>query len=242
MPSLADGQARFIACLQKGPAHLPDDLFSQDAERALLGLKAHANNISHARLVALEDSFPRLRAHMGHEIFHALSRDYIDQAHVMACDINHIATDFPAFLAARGHGSTEIDLARIEWAWIESYRAAEATPLALPDIATLAEDQLLAFPITLHPAMRLIAITGPMSPELGELVEAEPSALMITRPEALVLFHPLDAVEQTIAGKMSDCDTMGNLLEHALELIDEATAMQPIIKLIQTGALMRVQG
>jgi len=140
---------------------------------------------------------------MGHEKFHALSRDYIDQAHVMACDINHIATDFPAFLAARGHGSTEIDLARIEWAWIESYRAAEATPLALPDIATLAEDQLLAFPITLHPAMRLIAITGPMSPELGELVEAEPSALMITRPEALGPFHPPDPLEQTTAEKMS---------------------------------------
>ena len=242
MPSLADGQTRFIACLQKGPAHFPDDLFSQDAERALLGLKAHANNISHARLVALEDSYPRLHAHMGHALFHALSRDYIDQPPIMACDINHIATDFPAFLETCGHGRTEIDLARIEWAWIESYRAAEARPVALPDIATLAEDRLLAFPIALHPAMRLITISGPISPELGELVDAQTGALMITRPEALVLSHPLDAVEQTIAEKMSDCDTMGNLLEHALELIDEATAMQPIIKLIQTGALMRVQG
>ena len=241
MSSLADGQARFIACLQQGPEHFPDDLFLQDTERALLGFKAHANNISHARLVALEDSFPRLRAHLGHEIFHALSRDYIDQAHVMACDINHIATDFPAFLAVRGHGSTEIDLARIEWAWIESYRAAEATPVALTDIATLAEDQLLVFPIAPHPATRLIAITGPMSPELGELVDAQAEALMITRPEALVLFHPLDAVEQAIAKKITECRAMGNLLDHALELGEEATAMQPIIKLIQAGALMRVQ-
>ena len=84
MPSLADGQTRFIACLQKGPAHFPDDLFSQDAERALLGLKAHANNISHARLVALEDSYPRLHAHMGHALYHEHSRDYIDQPPIMA--------------------------------------------------------------------------------------------------------------------------------------------------------------
>jgi hypothetical protein len=242
MPSLAEDQARFVACLQKGPAYFPDDLFSQDAERALLGLKAHANNISHARLVSLEDSFPRLHAHMGHEIFHAISRDYVDQDHIMACDINHIAADFAAFLATRDHRSAEIDLARIEWAWIESYRAAEATPVALTDIATLPEDELLAFPIAAHPAMRLIKITGPMSPELGELVEAEPSALMIARPEALVLFHPLNAVENAIAEKIADSSTMGNLLAHALELSDEATAMQHIIKLIQTGALTRIQG
>jgi hypothetical protein len=242
MPSLADGQARFVACLQKGPAHFPDDLFSQDAERALLGLKAHANNISHARLVSLEDSFPRLHAHMGHEIFHAISRDYVDQDHIMACDINHIAADFATFLATREQDSTAIDLARIEWAWIESYRAAEATPVALTDIAALPEDELLAFPIAAHPAMRLIEITGPMSPELGELVDAEPSALMIARPEALVSLHPLNALEQVIVGKIADSGTMGNLLADALELSDEASAMQHIVKLIQTGALTRIQG
>ena len=206
MPSLADGQSRFIACLQKGPGHFPDDLFAQDAERALLGLKAHANNISHARLVSLEDSFPRLHAHMGHETFHAISRDYVDQDHVMACDINHIASDFPNFLATREQAGTAIDLARIEWAWIESYRAAEATPVALTDIAALPEDALLAF------------------------------------PEALVSLHPLNALEQAIAGKIADSGTMGNLLAHALELGDEATAMQHIIKLIQAGAMTRIQG
>lgn len=242
MPSLADGQSRFITCLQKGPGHFPDDLFAQDAERALLGLKAHANNISHARLVSLEDSFPRLHAHLGHETFHAISRDYVDQGHVMASDINHIAADFPNFLATREQDSTAIDLARIEWAWIESYRSAEARPVALTDIAALPEDALLAFPIAAHPAMRLIKITGPMSPELGELVETDPSALMVARPEALVSLHPLDTVEQAIAEKIADSGTMGNLLAHALELGDETTAMQQIIKLIQAGAMTRIQG
>ncbi len=242
MPSLAEGQSRFVACLQKGPAHFPADLFSQSAERALLGLKAHANNISHARLVALEDSFPRLHTHIGHELFHAISRDYVDQDHVMACDINHIAADFPAFLTDRAYGDTEIDLARIEWAWIESYRSVEAPPVVLTDIATLAEDRLLAFPIAAHPALRLIPVTGPLSPELGELADAEPRALMIVRPEAQVLFHPLTAVEHAIAEKIADSGTMGNLLEHALELSDEATAMQHIVKLIQTGALTQITG
>ncbi len=242
MPSLAEGQSRFVSCLQKGPAHFPADLFSQSAERALLGLKAHANNISHARLVALEDSFPRLHARIGHEIFHALARDYIEQDHVMACDINHIAAGFPAFLADRAYAGTGLDLARIEWAWLEAYRSGEAAPVVLTDIAGLAEDQLLALPITVHPALRLIAITGPLSRELGELAGTDPYALMVARPEAQILFHPLTRVEYAIAEKIAESGTMGNLLEHALELSDEATAMQHIVKLIRAGALTRFEG
>ncbi|WP_417620634.1 putative DNA-binding domain-containing protein [Parasphingorhabdus sp.] len=247
MPSLAESQARFIACLQKGPAHFPDDLFMQSADRALLGMKAHANTISHARLVALEDSYPKLHTHMGHETFHAVSRDYIEQDHILACDLNRIAADFAVFLSDRGHDSSTVDLARIEWAWLESYRSAEAAPLLLADIAALAEDKLLAFPIAAHPALRLVAITGRLSPELSGLADSDPGApmpgaLLIVRPEAQILFHPLTGVEQAIAEKISESATMGNLLEHALELGDETTAMQHLVKLIQAGALMHIEG
>jgi len=242
MPSLAEGQSRFIACLQKGPAHFPDDMFAENRARALLGLKAHANTISHARLVALEDSYPRLHAHMGHEDFHTLSRDYVEQGHILTCDLNHIGADFATFLADRQYGGTEIDLARIEWAWLESYRSAEAAPLALTDIAALAEAELLAFPIAAHPGMRVISLTGALSPELVELADMEPQALMIARPQAQVLFLPLTALEHAIAGKIANCATMGNLLEHAIELGDEATAMEHMIKLIQAGALTSLRG
>ena len=187
-----------------------------------------------------EDSYPLLHDHLGHEIFHRISREYVEQDHIMACALNHIGDGFADFLADREYGRTEIDLARIEWAWLGSYRSAEAVPLALTDIAALSEDKLLAFPIAAHPAMRLIPVTGPLSPQLGELADARPDALMIARPEAEVLFHPLNAPERAIAENIADCDAMGNLLEHALEWGDEATAMQHVVKLIQAGALTRI--
>ena len=242
MPSLAEGQARFIACLQKGPAHFPAGLFAGSRDRALLGLKAHANTISHARLVALEQTYPKLHDHLGHEAFHALSRDYIGQDHILACDINGIAADFAAFLAGRGCDASTIDLARIEWAWLESYRSAEAILLSLGDIAHLAESDLLAFPIAPHPALRLVTLTGPLSPQLAELGETGPHTLMIVRPQARILFHPLTAAAQAIAEKIAECATMGNLLHHALELGDEAAAMQQIMMLIQAGALTHGDG
>jgi len=242
MPSLADSQTRFIACLQKGPAHFPDDLFAESRDRALLGLKAHANTISHARLVALEQAYPKLRAHIGHERFHALSRDYVGQDHILVCDINGIAADFAHFLADQDCDASTIDLARIEWAWLESYRSAEAEPLALADIAGLAEADLLAFPIAAHPALRLVILAGSLSPQLAELGETSPHALMIARPQARILFHPLTAAERAVAEKIPESATLGNLLGHALELGDETTAMQHMVVLIQAGALTRNEG
>lgn len=240
MPSLADGQSRFIACLQKGPAHFPDNLFSESADRALLGLKAHANTVSHARLVALENAYPKLHEHMGHEPFHAISRDYIEQDHILTCDMNNLAADFADFLDKRKHDATEVDLARIEWAWIKSYHSAEAQPLALNDIATLDEESLLGLGISAHPAMRLINLTGTLSPELAELGAETPDGLMVARPDAEVLFHPLTQVEHDIAEKIANISTMGNLLAEAIELGGEDTAMERLIKLIQAGVMIKI--
>lgn len=239
MPSLADGQSQFIACLQQGPDKFPAELFSETDERAMLGLKAHANTVSHARLVALEDAYPKLHAHMGHEPFHALSRDYIEQDHILTCDMNNIAQEFGDYLADRNLPATEIDLARIEWAWIESYNSSEAAPLELADIASLDEAQLLAFPVGSHPAMRLIKLTGNLSPELSELGSDTPHGLLIARPEAEVLFHPVDTVSHDIAEKIANISTMGNLLTIAIELGDETIAMDRIVDLIRAGIMIK---
>ncbi len=240
MPSLAEGQSRFIACLQKGPAHFPDNLFSESADRALLGLKAHANTVSHARLVALENAYPKLHEHMGHEPFHAVSRDYIEQDHILTCDMNNIASNFAEFLAKRGFSETEVDLARIEWAWIKSYHSTEATALVLNDIATLDEASLLGLRVGAHPAMRLVNLTGALSPELAELGNETPDALLVARPEAEVLFHPLTQLEHDIAEKIANISTMGNLLASAIELGGEDTAMERLIKLIQAGVMIKI--
>ncbi|MEP2987509.1 MAG: putative DNA-binding domain-containing protein [Parasphingorhabdus sp.] len=249
MPSLAESQSRFIECLQKGPDHLPVEMFTESANRALLGMKAHANTISHARLVALENAYPKLHEHMGHEEFHSVSRDYIDQDHILLCDMNTIAEDFARFLEQNDMGATEVDLAKVEWAWLESYRATEAEPVMLEDIVTLDEDGLLALSIDRHPAVQLIQLSGKLSPELAELGDETPHALLVARPEAQVLFHPLSMVEHQIAKKIANISTMGNLLEKAIELVgknanaegDAEQAMPHLIRLIQTGALMKKQ-
>jgi len=251
MSSLAEGQARFIDCLQKGPAHFPADLFQEDQGRALLGLKAHANTISHARLVALEDSFPRLYDHMGHAEFNALSRGYVEKPAVMQQEMSNIGAGFADFLQEQQATEQAIDLARIEWGWLKAYHSAEASPLALEDIASLTEEALLNLEIGPHPALQLIRLHDDLPPTLSELNDGwsgstasdaiMPDAIMIARPNIDVLLHPQNLSDYNLAKKIANIGTMSNLLQESVELVGEAHAMEPIIRFVQAGVMIQME-
>jgi hypothetical protein len=98
MPSLADIQNSFIATINDGPSVLDPELFAGPIDRVLLGLKAHANTINHARLVALEETFPLTRKHIGDEAFNQLSRDFVETDAARCCDNEGIGRPFPDFL------------------------------------------------------------------------------------------------------------------------------------------------
>ena len=127
MPSLSEAQRNFVATINDGPDALDATLFIGSPERIILGLKAHANTISHARLVALEQSFPLTRVEVGEVLFNALSREYVETAEAKACDLAHIGRHFAKFFShslpsssEEGHNAAICDLAKIEWAWLES--------------------------------------------------------------------------------------------------------------------------
>jgi hypothetical protein len=161
MLSLEAAQANFIDTINDGPDALDHTLFDGPIDRVMLGLKAHANTISHARLVALEETFPLTRQALGEEQFNQLSRAYAETPEARTCDANTIGKAFPNFLQMTPAGQPIIELACIEWAWLESYHAAEAVPLAIEDLATLSEAALLEQLVNWHPATRLIPISGP---------------------------------------------------------------------------------
>ena len=149
MPSLSEAQRNFVATINDGPDALDATLFSGSPERIILGLKAHANTISHARLVALEQSFPLTRVEVGEVLFNALSREYVETAEAKACDLAHIGRHFAKFFShslpsssEEGHNAAICDLAKIEWAWLESYHAADTSSLSLETIGALAETLL----------------------------------------------------------------------------------------------------
>lgn len=244
MGDLADDQARFAAVLQQGPSAFPEGLFAGDTQRVLLGLKAHANTISHARLVAIEQTYPRTLAHIGHEAFNALSRAFIDQPHVRQRKLMAIGAGFADFLADQTSDLLAAELALVEWAWLESYHSADAAALQLADLAQYDEAGLLALPVMIHPATRLVAIGGPVADLLPELaaIDSSPASILITRPDEAVHLQSLDERKTAIAKLVKNCVTMGNLLQAAIETQGEAGALAVIFALIEAGVLARPEG
>ena len=245
-PTLAEGQAAFVRVLQQGPDAFPAELFAGSTERALLGLRAHANTISHARLVALEDSFPRTRTHIGEARFNAISRAYVERPDVMGLRVTDLGRGFPDFLADQLEPAdpAAVECARIEWAWLKAYHAPEAAALTLADLSTLDEAALLDLPVRLHPAVQAVPVAHAPVAALGDLfgeplTEAPPTLVVITRPDADVLVHACDSQRAEIFHAIGKSYRMRNLFEHAFERVEEAEALPHILALIGAGVLVR---
>lgn len=236
MPTLSDAQTNFIETINDGPDRLDPALFAGPLDRVMLGLKAHANTISHARIVALEETFPLTREHLGDALFNTLARDYVETDNAKASDVNRIGLGFPDFM---GNAQT-VELARIEWAWLESYHAAEAVPLSLSDLAALDEAELLALPVTPHPSARTVVISTPIASALQELAGNQPAAILCVRPDAEVRLFPLNIVQlAVVAASTQKNASLGNLLAITIEQAGEQAPLEPILHLIGAGALIK---
>ncbi len=240
MLSLEAAQANFIATINDGPDALDHVLFDGPIDRVMLGLKAHANTISHARLVALEDTFPLTLEALGGEQFNQSSRAYVETSEARACDANTIGKPFPDFLQATLTDRTIVELANIEWAWLESYHAAEAVPLSLSNLADLDEASLLALPVAPHPSVRLVRTLHPLATPLGEISGLRPYAILTLRPEAEVRLLPFAEIDVAIfrAAQQKDA-TLGNLLSAVIEQASITDPAGQVMQLIGAGALVK---
>lgn len=235
MPSLRDAQTNFIDTINDGPDRLDPALFAGAVDRVMLGLKAHANTISHARIVALEETFPLTRQHLGDAIFNKIAREHVETAAARVSDPNRIGLHFPDIL----DDVQTIELAKIEWAWLESYHAAEAVPLTLADLGLFDESSLLALCVARHPAAQLVPVTQPIAEVLAELAGRQPAAILTVRPDAGVRLVALTHVEMAVfEAAHKNVTTLGNLLTIAVEQAGEADPLGPVVTLIGAGALV----
>jgi hypothetical protein len=242
MFTLRRAQTNFIDTINNGPDTLDIELFSGPMDRVMLGLKAHANTINHARLVALEETFPHTVEQIGAANFNDMARAYIETDAAKRSDNNGIGAHFPAFLQSLGCDPQTADLARIEWAWLQSYHAADSIALSLSDLAQFSEAELLSKSVKWHPSTRLISLNGDVPNALPELAEAKnAAAVLIVRPEAEVRLLALDAITTQVARIAEISATIGNLLAVASEQGDEADPIGPVLTLIGAGALIAME-
>ncbi|HEV2324932.1 MAG TPA: DNA-binding domain-containing protein [Terracidiphilus sp.] len=113
-------------------------------------------------LGALAEDFPGLRAVVGSRRYDALAVAYLTAHPSRSFSLRNLGSKLPEWLeanpvhAGRRH-RLAVDVARIEWAFVEAFDSAERAPLNLEQIATLDGSSRLA----LQPHLRLIALEYP---------------------------------------------------------------------------------
>jgi hypothetical protein len=110
-------------------------------------------------LGALAEDFAALRAVVGASVFERLSIAYLAVHPSRSFSLRNLGSKLPEWLAAnpeftgRRH-RLAVDVARIEWAFVEAFDSADRAPLTLDQIATLEADSRLG----LQPHLQLIVL------------------------------------------------------------------------------------
>jgi hypothetical protein len=113
-------------------------------------------------LGALAEDFPALQAVVGDRVFDALSIGYLTACPSRSFTLRNLGSRLVDWLAANPHWGGRrhrlaLDVARMEWAFVEAFDSAQLEPLALEQIAALDGGSRLA----LQPHLRLIALDHP---------------------------------------------------------------------------------
>jgi hypothetical protein len=110
-------------------------------------------------LGALAEDFPALRAVVGSARFDALSVAYLTEYPSRSFTLRNLGSKLVEWLSAHPEfagrrDALAVDVARIEWAFVESFDSAERAPLTLGQIASLEGASRLA----LQPHLQLMAL------------------------------------------------------------------------------------
>lgn len=165
MPSLREFQSAFR-----------DGVFDAEDGRATAFIRANGrapedrlaiyrNNIFHNYREALRAVYPVVERLVGEEFFGHAAHAYIRRYRSVSNDVHRYGGQFAEFLAdfppARDLGYLA-DVARLEWLWHECFHGADSGPLAIEQLAAVAETDYEALQFDLHPACRLLASPFPV--------------------------------------------------------------------------------
>lgn len=112
---------------------------------------------------AVSEDYPALQALLGDERFDALVLAYLKQRPSTSWTLRDLSADLSQFLQQHSEFTgtrhrLAVDIARLEWAYVEAFDGAEIESLAADELAKLGPESTLA----LQPHLRLLAVDYPV--------------------------------------------------------------------------------
>jgi hypothetical protein len=228
MPSLRDVQLHFFGAVAGGvapDAELGAVVCGQGELDAAARIAIYADMYRARLLDVLREDFPRVRAVLGDEAFSGVASRYLALHPSVHPSVRHLGAGFADHLAVEpGPCPFVADLARLEWARVEVFDAADAEPLRLADLQAIAPEEWPR--LTLRPiaACRVVTAGWPVhriwAAAAGPGVEVEwtaaPATVRVWR-EGWSVSHAAMGVTETAALRA---------IEHGASFAEVCTAVE----------------
>ena len=159
MPSLSELQRGFAESVLHAAS--PDFIrhVISGRFRAEQYFQVYRNNVFENLTAALKAVYPVIERLVGAGFFRYVAATYIPEHPPRSGNLHDFGEEFAGFLAdfppARELAYLP-DVARLEWAWHQSFHAADSAPLALIALAAIPPEQYANLKFTLHPSARLV--------------------------------------------------------------------------------------
>lgn len=142
-PLFPAGQAwpdDFAAALLDPARPAPAGLTSWNGSDPAQRFAVYRNNVTVSLIDALADTFPVVQALVGVDFFRAMAREFVRAAPPASPVLVGYGDDFPAFVAGFAAAAGVpylVDVARLEYARVLAFHAADAAPVAADAVAAL---------------------------------------------------------------------------------------------------------
>ena len=208
-------QHAFAAALLDAALPVPPGLQSWNGADPTGRFAVYRNNVVHSLGAVLADTFPVVRQLVGDEFFAAMARLYLIDHPPTSPLMHRYGASLPAWIADF-EPATALpylsDMARLEWARLCAFHAADAEPIEVQALVGLmqAPERLASATLALHPTLATVRSPHPIvslwsaHQQDDAARDAQLSALRLDRAEAALVFR--DAADDAVVLELPDAD------------------------------------
>ncbi len=183
---------------------------------------------------ALANSYPKLKALLGDDLFDATARSYIDAYPSMYRNMRWVGDQMSAHLAlALPQHPVAAEMATFEWALGLAFDAEDIAVLQLQDLAEIPPEDWAELPLVFHPSVQLLLLKWNVL-LVWQALDADenpPTPSQINEPclvwrfESSSHYQSLDDAEVTVIEFVATGATFGQLCEYLQNMYSEEEAM-----------------
>jgi hypothetical protein len=248
-------QQHFVAAILSARETLPASLAKRPGgEPHRRRFSVYRNNVYSSLIDVMQARFPVVARLVGEEFFRAMARVYVEQEPPRSAVLLSYGGSFPSFVAGfepAGSVPYLADIAALEWAWHAAYHAADAAPLPLEELASVA-DHAGGLVLKLHPSLGLVSSVYPIvtiyelheegnEPPLTKLkVQGEDALVLRPHLEVEIRRLPIGAV--TFIETIRDGGSIGEATMAALQRAPDFDLEANLAGPMTSGAIVGVFG